>query len=1559
MDTKKLDKWADLLLDTGKRNNLINFKDTRASTVEVLLPSPDVLFEKVDGTASFEVFDPKIVEEDDDSEESYAPEQLQIGTPEESSEPEQLQIEVSEKSDASGGKAAFLAQYSGKIKRQNQILLYNAAINPLTAVKNIDKKAREFVEETGVNVAYMAFGFIRWKESDSSSSAFRAPILLVPIRLEQASAVEPYFIKSTEDDIIVNPTFSYKMDAEYGVKLPEYNDEGLTAYLEKVKHLVAKLQWTVTTECKIGIFSFLKINMYRDLKDNANAILANRNVRQLLGEPTGTEGLYGDEGAACSVADPLIDLHSVVDADSSQIEAIEMAKSGKSFVLQGPPGTGKSQTITNIIAECLSDGKKVLFVSEKLAALNVVYDKLKQAGLDEFCLQLHSHKANKKAVIADICHTLRAEKIVVSSKADAEIDIKERAQHQLDAYAAELHKLHPVIEKSLYQLYESYAAFRGAPEVEYPIPQLSFKGEAYLRETASLLEQYVDYIPSVGYDYRKNPWYGYINQDTSYRSKNEVKNDFYAVSQFLQILLPLQREISDKYAIQCSCIEDAYKWRDFFGFASTSKLITPALLKRENFGAVRSVLDELKTHSADILAARSVLSSRFDDAVYELDGAAYHKTLTKQFDGFFSRLFNDEYKQLISELRQCEKNGEKLSYNEAVAMTEQLAYYQQMTLEFAEAEAPVKAFLGEAYQGAETEWEYVEEQMSALEEILYDNISFGALVSYEDFASEQEAFADYHQKLGETLAACSTEMIDRAYRCFDRTILNVYAAPCNLVLARLTDCLKEMDKLDNWCHFRSLLSKLDDKQVVPYINAAIGQNIEPKHIAGAFRKQFYYQWIDSILSGNPVLSAFDRISQDKAIRTFSEKDIEQFEINKAKIRAELSSRRPSIDMIAPGSALAILLREGEKKRKQKSIRSLLAETGELVQRVKPCFLMSPLSVSTFLAPDSVHFDVVVFDEASQIFPQDAIGAIYRADQLIVVGDSKQMPPSNFFNATIEAEDNDEETGDVTDFESILDLCSTSMQQLRLRWHYRSRYEQLITFSNKNFYDSDLVTFPSSKVDAPGIGVDYYHVDGVFDRKAHTNRKESEFIVDLIYQNIEKYPNRSLGVVAFSVAQQDLIDKLLSKRRQSTPEKEYFFKNDGKEPFFIKNLETVQGDERDTIIFSIAYGIDAQGRLLHNFGPLNRVGGERRLNVAVTRAKCNVQLVSSMHYTDIDLKHTSAEGAKLLREYLDYAENGSVALERAISVSPFEQFDSDFELEVCDYLRSKGFAVDTQVGCSGFRIDLGLKLPDSSDYVLAIECDGATYHSSKNARDRDRLRQEILERMGWKFYRIWSTDWFRNKSVEQLRLLEAAADAVQNPTKAEVKSVDSQPTETFEEVADEKHFEFPAYKAADFFEVCQHHHYSDFKAIVKEILELEAPLSEDLFLKRIVWYFNREKVTNVVQRDYEQQMYGYQRYGIIRRNGFLYLDDQKEIQFRVSGDIERDIKYIAPEELAAGMLEILKQNMTADRNGLYRALAAQCRVTRVGKAINEAMDAALNVLLQNNSIVTDGDQISLK
>ena len=1538
MDTKKLDRWAELLLDTGKRNNLINFKDTKASTVEVLRPAAEQLFERIEGTSSFEVFDPKIVEEE---------EVPADGLPAEAADPQATNL-----------RTAFLNRYEGKLKRQNQLLVYSQTPNPVTAVKNIDKKTREFMEETGVNVAYMAFGFIHWRESLTSNFVFRAPVLLVPIALHQESSIEPYTIKAEKDDIIVNPTFAYKMEAEHGIRLPEYADEGLGEYLEKLRQKVIKLNWTVSAECKIGIFSFQKINMYRDLKDNAAAVLENPNVRSLLGKPPLAGGNTAGDTGSKTVTDPLIDLHSVVDADSSQIEAIEMAKSGKSFVLQGPPGTGKSQTITNIIAECLSDGKKVLFVSEKLAALNVVYEKLKQAGLSEFCLELHSHKANKKDVISDICHTLRAGKSVVSAKADAQITIKANAKRQLDAYATELHQQRPVIGMSLYELYERHAALRSAPDLAWSVPNLAAKGEDYLTDATVLLEQYVDYIPTIGYDYRKNPWFGYIGQDTSYQAKVELKGDLSAVIPLFRELTGLGREISEKYAVSCASMADCLTWQEFFHLAASSTLITPGLLQPERFRSANAALAQLRADSAEILSDRCILDSVFDGGIYKLDGELLHKKLTRQFDGLFSRLFNGEYKQLLADLRLCKRDGKKPSYDEALHMTERLAHYQAACAAFEKAEGPLNAVLGEGYRGVDSDWDYITDQMAALGALFDRGTAFGALTACGDISTERTNFETFARRLDEAFALCGGDALAHLTGSFDENLFNIRSCACALSHARLKDCLGQMDQLDHWCHFRSLLSKLEGLELLSCLSAAISRNLEPDKIVSAFRKLFFYQWIDSILAGSTVLSAFNRISQDKTIQTFSEKDTEQFEISKAKIRSELSSKRPSLDMISQGSALAILLREGEKKRKQKSIRTLISETGELVQRIKPCFLMSPLSVSTYLEPNSVHFDVVIFDEASQIFPQDAIGAIYRGRQLIVVGDSRQMPPSNFFNASAEPTDNDEETGDVTDFESILDLCSTSMQQLRLRWHYRSRYEQLITFSNKNFYDNDLVTFPSSKADGPGTGVDYHHVDGTFDRRSHTNRREAEFVVDLIYQNIEAHPDRSLGVVAFSVAQQDLIDKLLSKRRQATPEKEFFFKRDAAEPFFIKNLETVQGDERDTIIFSIAYGADSQGRLLHNFGPLNRVGGERRLNVAITRAKCNVQLVSSMHYTDIDLKRTSADGPRLLREYLDFAENGTIALERSVSVRPYEQFDSDFELEVCEFLRSKGYSVDTQVGCSGFRIDLGLKKPDSSDYVLAIECDGAAYHSSKNARDRDRLRQQILERMGWKFYRIWSTDWFRNKAVEQERLLCAVTAALKNPRKSDAPKDAPAPTaETFEEVVEQKHFEFPPYKAVDFMEVYNKHNRRDFKGMVKEVLKVEAPLSEELFLKRIVWYFEREKVTSVVQRAFEGEMLGCGRYGIQRRGGFLYLTDGKEITFRGPGDITREIKQIAPEELAAGMLEILKQNVTATRSGLYRSLAAQCGLTRLGKSINEMLDAALALL--GESIIIEGDQIALK
>lgn len=1542
MDTKKLDRWADLLLDPGKRNLLINFKDVKASTAEVIIPDSSTLFEIAKESSHLRVYDPKLESDDFDSLDD---------------EPDQVEEQEQKAVDK---KTAYKNQYAPYIRSKNQVLLYNAYGIPMVALKNIEKKARDLIEESGVNVAHLAFGFIHWKESQTSNYTYRAPILLIPVEIEHESAVDPYYINTIGDEIILNPTFAYKLDAEYGIKLPEYEDGSLDEYLAGVSEIVRKLHWEVTSECKIGNFSFLKINMYRDLKDNTEQILQNNNVRALLGEPVLDNDVIGRSNNDYHVGNPLIDLHTVVDADSSQIEAVELAKSGKSFVLQGPPGTGKSQTITNIIAECLYDGKKVLFVSEKLAALNVVFDKLKQVGLSEFCLELHSHKANKKAVIDDLCHTLRSGRSIVSSKADDEINLKEKSQRQLDSYEKELHASRPVVEKSLFELFESYSSLAKTPTVSWPLPYNAYSDRLFLMETVDLLEQYVDFIPSIGYDYKQNPWYGYYKTDFSFQAKETLNQNLSTSIRYLHTIIPVANEITERYGISCQTLQETETLRKLFASLATATLIEPAFLSTDSFAEVSQHLGDLEMQAQQIKKVEQSIDVDYEKEIYQYDGVQYRDILKKQYSGAFSRLFNQAYKDLIGQLHVCKKNGKKPSYKEAVALTERLAEYQSRKRAYQNAESLISDKVGDVYRGIDSDWDAIRMQTDLIRAAFANGVSFGKLSQYTnaDYESERKQFSRIASQLSDCLAWYRGEISDVS-ACFREDIAS---GELTSILAKYEKCLAGFGTLDNWMHFYLLLSKLADQKAASYVDCAIENSVDQDQIVKAFKKNYYRAWIDTIIGQTPVLSAFNRVAQDRAVNVFSDKDKKQFDINKATIRSKLSANRPSLDIIPSGSPVATLLREGEKKRKQKTVRNLLTEIGDLVQVIKPCFLMSPLSVSTFLAAGSIHFDTIIFDEASQIFPQDAIGAIYRGKQAIVVGDSKQMPPTNFFNSVIEADEVDEEIGDVTDFESILDLCATTMPQLRLGWHYRSRYEQLIAFSNQNFYDNSLVTFPSSQLDAKGIGVDYYHVDGVFDRKSHTNHKEAEFVVNLVYQNFETHPERSLGVVAFSVAQQELIDKLLSKRRLGCPEKEQFFKKDCTEPFFIKNLETVQGDERDTIIFSTAYGIDAQGRMLHNFGPLNRVGGERRLNVAITRAKHNVQLVSSMHYTDIDLSRISAYGGKLLRAYLDYAENGASALERIITVDALEQFDSDFEMEVCDFLRSKGFTVDTQIGCSGYKIDLGVKYPNSSNYVLAIECDGATYHSSKNARDRDRLRQEILERMGWKFYRIWSTDWFRNKQVEQSRLLSALKAALDEQSKkpevqkTELKKVESASTQ-YEVRTVEKHLDFPKYKTADIERLARRYLPYNFKGMVKEILLIEAPLSEDLLLRRTVSYFGREKVTSVVLQQYNSLMRGCQQIGIIRQNGFLYLCDAQSPRFRVPGDMTREIKHIAPEELADGMLQILRQNLSAEKAGLYRALAAQCGFARVGKAINDYFDEVLKLL--DHYITVDRETISIK
>ncbi|MGW6456513.1 DUF3320 domain-containing protein, partial [Streptomyces sp. NPDC055078] len=459
---------------------------------------------------------------------------------------------------------------------------------------------------------------------------------------------------------------------------------------------------------------------------------------------------------------------------------------------------------------------------------------------------------------------------------------------------------------------------------------------------------------------------------------------------------------------------------------------------------------------------------------------------------------------------------------------------------------------------------------------------------------------------------------------------------------------------------------------------------------------------------------------------------------------------------------AVITREAEKKTRHLPVRELLDRTRDVVRSIKPCFMMSPLTVSQLL-PADYHFDVVVFDEASQVRPGDAINCIYRGTSLVVAGDANQLPPTSFFASTAdnEAEAEAEYDEDVPDsFRSLLDACKAgAMRELPLRWHYRSRHENLITFSNRAFYGNSMVTFPGALDRGDDVGVAFFQAGGLYDRGGRKdNRAEADFVARRVLHHFDTRPGRTLGVVALSQAQASAIDQAVQQARIGRPDLDHCFTDSRLDGFFVKNLESVQGDERDVMIMSVGYGPDEHGRFPLNFGPVSRVeDGWRRLNVAVTRARHRMEVVASFRGTA--LADSANRSIQHLKRYLEYAENGPAVLAREPIQSDAGP-ESPFEESVLAVLEGWGYDVQPQVGVAGYRIDLGLRHPElPGAYALGIECDGAMYHSSRTARDRDRLREQVLGGLGWRLHRIWGTDWYRGRAAAELRLKDAVEHAI--------------------------------------------------------------------------------------------------------------------------------------------------------------------------------------------------------
>src|SRR5487761_1139225 len=565
---------------------------------------------------------------------------------------------------------------------------------------------------------------------------------------------------------------------------------------------------------------------------------------------------------------------------------------------------------------------------------------------------------------------------------------------------------------------------------------------------------------------------------------------------------------------------------------------------------------------------------------------------------------------------------------------------------------------------------------------------------------------------------------------------------------------------DEWHAYEASRAALASHGLDVAIDFCISERVPSSQVPQVIERALLQEWAEHHLRTDPDLSTVRATDRDALVSEYQKLDRALITAATGTIIRACNTRRPRSDI----GESAVIHREAEKKKKHMPLRTLIERSRHVAQAIKPCFMMSPLAVSHYL-PADIHFDVVIFDEASQVSPGDAINCIYRGSALIVAGDQKQLPPSNFFGSTGTADESEwsEDSEDAADFDSILDLAKASgaYRSLTLRWHYRSRHEALIAFSNSSFYKGRLVTFPSRHSDGPDVGVESFWVDGTYRRgTSRDNPDEAATVADRVIHHYDTRPALSLGVVTFSETQAEAVETAVSKARRDRPDLGRFFTNDRLHGFFVKSLESVQGDERDVLIFSIGYGPDENRKITMNFGPLNKQGGWRRLNAAITRARYRNEIVSSIRAGDIPESVTS-EGVRHLRRYLDYAARGLPAL--ALDSGAGGDAESPFEESVISVIRSWGYDLTPQVGTAGYRIDIGVRHPAHPGvYALGIECDGYQYHSSKVARDRDRLREDVLRGLGWPLHRIWGTAWYRDRNGEERKLRAAIEQAITAP-----------------------------------------------------------------------------------------------------------------------------------------------------------------------------------------------------
>ena len=1349
--------WENKLLDLTTRNRLLNMKTSNGAVIRLYYADPNSLEDE------FRKHDQKFFKIRAVTDETA--EIFRTGM-----NPETLEL------------SATLDEITRKaLSEQGLLFVKNETRKSLDQVlRKLALEAKSSYDENGANSLFLSLFSVLWIDDTPARKSHEAPLMLLPVEIKKEARSDNYSIKVRDEELILNYSLVELMRQCYGTDLRSFifnlpEDEYGVA-VDSIRDVILERLppgWKILKTVCLGNFSFRKFVMWQDLSNNSETLRAESPVYAALasGKFGAVSGFNSDEvPETIDERIPFGMLCQPIQADSSQLDAVAAAASGKSFVLQGPPGTGKSQTITNIIASALESGKKVLFVAAKMAALEVVQERLDRLGLSPYCLELHSNNLTKSRFLERV--DLLAPAPGTAAAADYEM-VRKRINEERDGLNAVTRALHSPVAAGMSVYGAMCRLLRTGQE-----PEIVMSPETLPDIDASMIAAADTALRELKILTRGNPLTSYTffesrllrNPEGTHGVDSQKFSESAAAvrecSGTLSGLLgyPDEALTPERISEILSGIGTALK-REDMDFALLTLPDIPGFVKEAEAGittalGIRDGMARLGPNAEDVFK----LDIREELKIWKLDSERF----------FIMRIL--AHGKSVGRLQRALGVEVKVTSDNYQELMEGALRVQELRASLKETSDRL-AGMSSGFAGLLSR--DPDEARGMLDTLKVLTAALGAGLSPDEKTSVKEALSqnavsqDFRNRL-EKLVSFETSLADFSasleklcsFYSMDRDLLPADAAK---LAERASGWVSRPGDFGIWLEVSRRLGSLRASGFKELADALLRNRAPVSAGEGYAMALFARSLIEWQFSVSQELSGFNPEIFEDRIARFND-DAAAFRKLSGQLLAEHLAERKNALKNSADETLREEITFFEKIKKSRgrgcSIRQIFNRIPHLMPLMAPCMLMSPISVAQYLAPDRYSFDLIIFDEASQLPTSEAAGAIGRGRQVIVVGDPKQMPPTDFFDAR------QTEESDIADLESVLDDCMTLGMPVRtLSWHYRSRHESLISFSNTMYYDSRLYTFPSP--DDMNSRVRYHYVNGVYDRGGKsTNPDESRAVTAYVRDFLKDPANRdtSVGIVTFNTKQQSQIEDDLAAMFKENPDLEALAMN-AREPLFIKNLENVQGDERDVIVFSVGFGRDRDGKVSMNFGPLNRDGGERRLNVAVTRARKEMVVFTSLEPEDARITASTSRGVTGLFEFLKYARNGASSIARQLDTT---RKDRDYLVErLAEDLRKAGFDSRAGVGTSSFRVDLAVRDPGNPDrYLAGIMADGIVFRDTPCAVDRFSGQPGVLRGLGWQILRFWTPEWWRNREgviarlTEKLRSLEAEARAAEGAVSAE-------------------------------------------------------------------------------------------------------------------------------------------------------------------------------------------------